>query len=107
MNYGLPLFDGIEAQRHAAEGIALAASHNGSLVHEAREIAVEHCLCFGVVTMNDVQAELVRRGHSVHALGNAAGAVFRDARFVWTGNYVKSTRIHGHGNLIREWRLAQ
>ena len=101
-----PLFDYAESQRHAAVGIAVAAENNASLCVRAREIAVELCRRFGTVTMDDVQRELVaRKICGIKDLGNAAGSVFRDRRFEFTGRRIKSARIHAHANEIKVWRL--
>jgi len=101
----LPLFDAAEAERHAAEGIELAAKQRASLVVEAREIAVSIARRKGTVNADDVVREMCVLGYGVHALGNAAGAIFRDARFTFTGAYVRSERVHGKGNLLRVWKL--
>lgn len=106
MNTGMSLFDYAESQRRAEIGIGIAVDQNASLVVKAREIAVELCRRLGTVTMDDVQAELVRRKIcGIKDLGNAAGGVFRDRRFEPTGRMVKSARIHAHANKLTEWRL--
>ena len=105
-----PLFDLPAGLAARDKGILKAQDNNARLVVEMREFAVAYCRrggnAHGTVNADDVAAELVRRGLSVHALGNAAGSLFRDKRFAWTGRFVKSARIHAHSNLIREWRLA-
>lgn len=102
----LPLFDYAESIRHRDEGIAVAAGNNASLCVRAREIAVEMCRRQGTVTMDDVQRELVaRKICGIKDLGNAAGGVFRDRRFEFTGIRIRSARIHAHANEIKVWRL--
>ncbi len=91
----------------ANKGIALAADNKGELVTRGREIALRIAATRGEVTADDVQYELAKEGVSVKALGNAAGAIFRDRRFKFTGRMAKSTRIHAHGNLLRVWELAR
>lgn len=106
MNTGLTLFDYAESQRRAEIGIGIAADQNASLCIKAREIAVELCRKQGTVTMDDVQRELVaRKVCGIKDLGNAAGGVFRDRRFEFTGRRIKSARIHAHSNEIKVWRL--
>ncbi len=100
--FDLPM--GIEL---ANKGIALAADNKGELVTRGREIALRIAATRGEVTADDVQYELAKEGVSVKALGNAAGAIFRDRRFKFTGRMAKSTRIHAHGNLLRVWELAR
>ena len=103
----LPLFDAAESQRRAADGIERAANGKASLVVEARSIAIEIAKREGLVTADDVVAEMCRRGYGVHVLGSAAGAIFRDKRFEFTGVRTKSTRIHSHQNELKIWRLAK
>jgi len=91
----------------ANKGIALAADNKGELVTRGRNIALRIAATRGEVTADDVQYELAKEGVSVKALGNAAGAIFRDRRLRWTGRMAKSTRIHAHGNLLRVWELAR
>jgi hypothetical protein len=91
----------------ANKGIALAADNKGELVTRGRNIALRIAATRGEVTADDVQYELAKEGVSVKALGNAAGAIFRDRRFKFTGRMAKSTRIHAHGNLLRVWELAR
>lgn len=101
----LPLFDAAAAERHAAEGIELAAKQRASLVIEAREIAIETCKRKGTATMDDVVREMCVLGYDVHCLGNSAGSVFKDRRFKFTGHYTKSERIHAKANVLRVWSL--
>lgn len=101
----LPLFDYAESIRHADAGIALAASHNARRVTEAREIAVEIARREGTVDADRVMMEWCRRGGKIHDFGNSAGAIFKDARFEFTGQYTRSARIHAKGNILRIWRL--
>jgi len=74
--FDLPM--GIEL---ANKGIALAADNKGELVTRGRDIALRIAATRGEVTADDVQYELAKEGVSVKALGNAAGAIFRDRRF--------------------------
>lgn len=101
-----PLFDYAESIRHRDNGMHLAAEHAGSLLIHAREVAVRVATVLGEVTADDVMREMVREGYSVHCLGNGAGRLFAgDPRFISTGRYKKSVRIHAHGNPILVWRL--
>ncbi len=91
----------------ANKGIALAADNKGELVTRGRNIALRIAATRGEVTADDVQYELAKEGVSVKTVGNAAGAIFCDRRFKFTGRMAKSTRIHAHGNLLRVWELAR
>lgn len=99
------LFDAAESRRHADIGIERAAENRASLVVRAREIAVKICKRQDTVNMDEVVLCLVAEGQNIHALGPAAGSIFRDRNFEWTGKFVKSSRIHAHSNLLRVWRL--
>jgi hypothetical protein len=101
----LNLFDLPTALEQRDKGILAAAEGKPRLIVEARSIALEYAARHGTVTADDVQRVWVERGGGVHDLGNATGAIFRDERFEFTGRYIKSVRIHGHGNLLRIWKL--
>lgn len=87
-------------------GMKVAADNRTSLLDHARKIAVEIAKDKGVVTADDVQRRLERQGIDVHALGNAAGSLFRGKHWRWTGELRQSARVHAHGNLLRVWTLA-
>jgi len=37
---------------------------------------------------------------------NCYGTIFKDKRFVWTGDWVQSKRPEAHARMIRVWRLS-
>lgn len=88
------------------EGVARTTRANAGFVLQARDVAAEICRARGSVTADDLRAECARRelapGHF-----NAWGAVFAGSRspFCWTGEFVRSTAVAGHGNLQRVRRL--
>jgi hypothetical protein len=100
------LFDAAESERRKDAGMALAAASREAILEVARErarfVAREH----GEVSMDDVAAALVVSGYDPADLGNAAGSVFRGSEWVWTGRFVRSSRVASHSNLLRVWRLA-
>lgn len=106
MTEQLSIFDAIESQRHRDDGMALAADNRAALLHEAREIAKDLAKYGREISADDVQAELVKRGYGVKALGNAAGSLFAGRDWQWTGRRVKSKRIHAHANELKTWRLV-
>jgi hypothetical protein len=104
MNDG-PLFDIIAGIEARDAGIAQAARTKGTLLKLARNIAADLGRELGEVTADDVQ----RRLHdvhkiSIHALGNAAGAIFKTDDWEFTGRFVRSERVHARGNMLRVWR---
>jgi hypothetical protein len=88
-------------------GIAQAAANKASLLKYAKRLAVDLAREKGVITADDVAFELHRKGISIHALGNAAGALFKGGDWQFTGEFVRSTRSHANGNLLRVWRLKK
>lgn len=102
----LPLFDTIASQEAATIGIALAGDNNARMVVKAKEIALEIATRKGTVTADDVMIEWCKQGGGIHDFGNSMGAVFRDRRLVWTGQYVKSIRIFAKGNMLRVWKRS-
>lgn len=89
-------------------GMERAAQSKESLLRYAQDLAVriaegrpDRC-----VTADDVQAALRAEGISQHALGNAAGSLFRGKRWQWTGRRVKSVRDVAHANELKVWRLV-
>lgn len=56
-------------------------------------------------TADDVDTVLsaIRRTHA--ELGNAAGSIFRDGRWLCTGEWRSSERISNHARPIRVWQL--
>lgn len=89
-------------------GMQQASANKASLLAYARGVAVELARARSdrLVTADDVQQELVNRGVSAHALGNAAGSLFKGDDWQWTGRWVMSRRVHAHRNPLRVWRYA-
>jgi hypothetical protein len=103
----LPLFDALASEQGKAQGMKAAADSNKKLLEEARGIARRIAYIKGIVTADDVQAELIIRGYPENPLGNAAGSLFPRSEFEFTGNFRQSKRVKGHANLLREWRLRR
>lgn len=97
-----------ESEQLAQRGIARASNRKADLLDLARKIAVRIALGRPdrTCTADDVVAELVRRGYSPHALGRAAGGIFRGSNWEFTGHRVRSERACGHGNELKLWRYA-
>jgi hypothetical protein len=83
------------------QGIASLERHRW--VDDARLVAERYCRDTGTVTSDDVHF-IMDVEYPPHP--NCFGTIFHDRRFVWTGQYVKSTRREAHGREIRVWRLA-
>lgn len=105
-----------EGERLKRIGMERATWGKERLLGHAREIAHDvargelprangcHTL-YGVCTADDVAAQFEREG--LEWLGNAAGQLFQDGNWTWTGKMVKSSRAHAHQNLLREWKWKQ
>lgn len=100
-----PLFDLAEAERHRDVGIMTAAENRGEVLHKAKLLAREIALSRDARECDsDDVARRLTKGER-HALGNAAGAIFRgrDWRFV---RYKTCERINAHARTIRVWQYA-
>jgi hypothetical protein len=84
-------------------GMTIAADNNRDLLTQAREIAVSIARRKGTVTADDVAYEMECR--ELPPLGNAAGSLFKGKRWTWTGQRIKSARVHAHANELKVWRL--
>jgi hypothetical protein len=93
-----------EAAKQA--GIDQAGENKKQLLEYARGIARELARGGKVISADDVQLEIENRGISVHALGNAAGGLFRGKEWIAVGR-VKSKRQHAHANWLTTWRLRE
>ncbi len=83
------------------QGIASLERH--SWVDMARAWAERYCRGGGMhtVTSDDIHHVMGTPPHD-----NCYGAIFKDKRFVWTGEWVQSKRPEAHARMIRVWRLA-
>ena len=100
----LKLFNPEASESAKQTGIDRAASAKPRLLDLARQIAAEIVTPNGI-TADDVIFEMVKRGYSVHCLGNSAGSLFRGKEWQCVG-FRKSARIHAHSNLLRVWVLG-
>lgn len=101
----LNIFDHAASVAAKELGIQQAAEHKRSLLEHARGHALRIAKERGTVTADDVAKALHDEGISIFALGSAAGALFKGGQFEFTGEFIKSERVHSHGNLLRRWRL--
>ena len=86
------------------EGIALATLPRAEQLRRARLFAQRICEIKGRVTIDDVRAMMeIPAGASNGS--NWIGSVFRDKRFVWTGEMVQSTLSSNHARMIKVWTL--
>ena len=84
-------------------GLSLAEAARTSTMAYARALARRfalECTASREITIDDVQILLGGR-----SLGNAAGAVFRNGEWEFSGRWMKSARKGNHHRMIRVWRL--
>lgn len=98
------VFDGAESRRRKIEGIDKASRNQHYLLNKAREIAKELAASKGETNTDEVGIELANRGYP-DCIGPAAGAIFKNSEWVWTGRFINSTRVSNHSRLIRVWAL--
>lgn len=97
-------FDFEAAELAKIAGMDRAAENKKALLEYARGIARELARGGNVISADDVQLALEKRDISVHALGNAAGSLFKGKEWIAVGR-VKSKRVHAHANWLTTWRL--
>jgi len=103
-----PLFDAMAAREAAQVGMAQAAGNKASLLEFAKKVACEIGRRKRFVSADDVQMELITvHKISEHALGNAAGSIFKGNEWKWDGSsMVKSIRVSAHGRYIKVWKYV-
>ena len=101
------LFDFAEAKRRKEEGMSIAADNQADWLGIARGIAVEIAkqhperLC----DADKVGEELFKR-HRISSLGPAAGSLFKEKHWTFTGDRKLSKRKTNHARELKIWRLV-
>jgi hypothetical protein len=96
-----------EALRRRDEALDRVEEQLPRFLDDARGTALRLAERFGTVTADDVREAFAEQGIPGPSHFNSWGAVFRDDRFEWTGEYRRSANVKGKGNMQRVWRLAQ
>tara|TARA_R110000824_G_scaffold162525_1_gene338214 strand:- start:344 stop:694 length:351 start_codon:yes stop_codon:yes gene_type:complete len=102
------LFSLAEGKRRRNKGMDAATEGRESLLQEARDIA-RACARYsddGCATADDVARVFAQRDLDYSLLGNAAGSIFKGSQWLFTGEYMKSTRASAHARDIKVWRLS-
>ena len=97
-------FDLEKSKQKKEEGMARAAMNRKDLLNFARAVAKELAHKREWITADDVQAKLLTIGVRQN-LGPAAGSLFRGDEWIFTGRYIKSSRVSNHARILRVWRL--
>lgn len=98
------LFDAVLSEAERIRGMEDAAEARAATLDYARGLAVGLAESRGEITADDVVRSMVAQGFDVHALGNAAGSLFRGEDWQFCGRWENSTRVHAHSNPLRVWR---
>jgi hypothetical protein len=98
------IFDAQMGRMAKEEGMNLAAENKRYALIFARDIAEEIALKSPTreCTTDDVQKIIIAKGIN---LGNAAGSLFKESKWKFTGRFVESHRVSNHGRLLHVWRL--
>tara|TARA_E500000305_G_scaffold111692_1_gene126814 strand:- start:3945 stop:4256 length:312 start_codon:yes stop_codon:yes gene_type:complete len=101
------LFDYEKSKIARDTGKQLAAD-NSTLLEKARQIAVEVALMRSDrrCSADDVGVEMQKQGLPV-SLGPAAGSLFRQKHWRFTGDRINSKRVSNHAREIKVWELIQ
>ena len=101
------LFDFEQAKKNRDVGMALAADRS-DLLGEWRRIALEVALkrADRRISIDDVGREVQKRGLS-NTLGNAAGSLFKERHWHFTGDRINSKKISSHAREIKVWKLIE
>jgi len=99
------VYDEVESQARKDAGMLQAEENQPTLVQIARQIAIELCQKNGTTTADEV-GQVLWRDHGIDSLGPAAGSVFRDKRFEFTGRRVRSKRVSNHARELKVWMLS-
>lgn len=100
-------FDRRAAKEKKSQGMLFAAESRQDILKLAREGAQKAALSREdrTATSEDAQAYLISLGYSPEQLGNAAGSIFKDGEWAFTGGWKNSTRVSTHSRAVRVWRL--
>ena len=91
------------------QGISVAVATRAELVAviraELKQIAARRMS--KLATADDVHEILIALKMRHSDLGNAAGALFRDGHWLFTGEWKQSMRSPNHARAIRVWKLKE
>ena len=98
------IFDIDAGIKRREDGLGITSKNRAEVLAEAQQIAIHLGRQYELVTADDVQEVLERRGISPEQLGQAAGAIFRGKR--WRRiTFRKSRRVSNNARVIGVWRL--
>lgn len=98
------LFDKWSSERAKVDGMAIAAEARPSDLETARRVAMELVRIHGTTNADEVGKVLHER-YGIKTLGPAAGSIFSEEHWQFTGERIVSERKTNHGREIKVWRL--
>ena len=99
------LFDSEMSDKLKADGMARAEDNAKSALEIAREVAVEIGRTRRFVDADDV-GKVLKERNDIDTLGPAAGSLFRQKCWRFTGRWRKARRISSHSRMIRVWEYV-
>ena len=101
------LFSFAEAKRRKEDGMKIAANANEDGLLIARNIAVQIALKHPNQECDaDKVMQMLWDRYGISSIGNAAGSIFREAHWEFTGRMVQTTKKTNHGRRVMVWRLV-
>ncbi len=98
-------FDEKLAQALKRRGMSLAEENNSDALEFARAVAESLPNAATGITADHVGRALKRLGKK-NCLGPAAGSLFKEKKWRFTGTWIASVRTKNHGRMLREWQLT-
>ena len=103
------LFNMMDGTVHKAQGMEAAAINRSEVLQVAREsavwVATNGTPLSRTVTSDDVAYRMQYLGYHYSDLGNAAGSIFKEKQWRFTGERIQSRRPAAHAREIKVWRL--
>ena len=99
------LFDEHLSDKLKKDGMGLAADNAKTSLDLAREIAIDLGRERQYIDADDV-GKVLQAKHGIDTLGPAAGSLFRQKCWRFTGRWRKARRITSHSRMIRQWEYV-
>ena len=100
----MTLFDYAQSTKNRDSGMKSATQGRAEILTKVRSIAFWIANLNGKVTADDVRREFEYRGGNWSELGNAAGSIFKEARWNCIG-FENSSVASSHARALRIWTL--
>lgn len=101
------LFDLAESSERKDVGMELAAVAKQAVLETARRVAISLAMCKADKTTDSDEVGRYLASLDLPPLGPAAGSIFKDKRWRFTGKRILSTRVTNHRREIKVWELVE